>query len=89
MALHRACWDLDNLKRVGKALLMAGTARAKTQKKKAALLVEGQRKSHLVRVAGFVSEQSAGRVVREEGGMSAECVIPTAKEEVCLQEVRE
>ena len=89
MALHRACWDPDNLKRVGKALLVAGTVRAKTQRKKAALLLEGQKKSHLVRVASFVSEQSAGRVVREEGGKSADCGIPKAKKEVYLQAVRE
>lgn len=47
------------------------------------MLFEGQ-KNHLGRVVSFILEQSAGRMVREAGGKSAECGIPKAKEEVDL-----
>lgn len=42
MALRSVWWDLDSLRKVEKAFLVGGTARAKTQRTKAALLFEGK-----------------------------------------------
>lgn len=52
------------------------------------MLFEGQKKSHLLRVASVIPEQPAERMVREVGGESAKCGIPKGKKEVYLQEMR-
>lgn len=52
------------------------------------MLFEGQKGSHLLRVASVIPEQPAERMVREVGGESVKCGIPKGKEEVALQEVR-
>lgn len=77
-----------SLKGVEKPLLVGGRVRAKMQREKAALLFEGQKESHLLRVASFLPEQPAERMIRKVGGESAKCEIPKGKEEVDLQEVR-
>lgn len=55
------------------------------------MLFEGQKESHLLRVARFVPEHQAEKMVREVGGRGepAKCGIPKGKEKVDLQEVRE
>ena len=57
-----------NLKGVEKPFLVGGRIRAKMQTLRIALLFEGQKESHLLRVARFVPEHQAEKMVREVGG---------------------